>query len=144
MRCTDYLLPLLSCELVAGKNETNLVVENLGCCAGQRVESVVAQHAEIIAKRHACELHAVDYLHRRKGMDVHPRRHLLHRAQNVAIVEGRKSVGQAALNTNFGGTDFPCLKRFLPYLIRSQKIRIRLPWTAAEGAKFAAHETHIG
>ncbi len=60
----DHLLPLFGREFVAGEHEAHVVIENFGGGAGQSVESIVAQHAEIVGQRHAGEFDAVNDLHR--------------------------------------------------------------------------------
>ena len=69
---------------------------------GKRVEPVVFQHQQIFADRHAGQLDAVNHLHRREGVRVHPGRGGLHRAQDVAIVQRRQIARQAALDADFG------------------------------------------
>ncbi len=144
MRGADDLLPLLGGEFVARKHEADVVVENLGGRSRQSVEAIVAQHAQIIFERHAGEFDAVDDLHGRESVNVHAGYGLLYRAQNVAIVERRQAVRQAALNADFGGADFPGFDGLLRDLLEAEEVGVGFARAAAEGAELAADEADIG
>ena len=58
-------------EFVARENVADFIIENFGGSAGQRIEAVIAQHAQVITQRHAGEFDTVDDLHGREGVDVH-------------------------------------------------------------------------
>ena len=122
----------------------DFVVENFGGRAGQRAETVVAQHREIVGERHAGEFDAVDDFHRREGVDVHAGHGSLHRAQNVAIVKRRQTVRQSALNADLGRAELPGFDGLLRDLIRLEKIRVGFARAAAEGAELASHKTDVG
>ncbi len=144
MRGADHLDPLCGGKFVGGQDVANLVVENFGGGAGKRSQSVVAQHGKVVGERHAGEFHAVDDFHRREGVDVHARDGVLDGAENVAIVELGKIVGQAALDADFGGAELPGFHRFLRHLIECEEVSVGLARAAAEGAEFASHETDVG
>jgi hypothetical protein len=114
----DYFDPLLSRELVARKNEAHLIVQNFCCSTGERAQTVIAQHAQVIAQTHAAELHAINDFHRREGMDVHLRNGVLHCPQDVAIVERRQAMRKTALDADFGRAELPGFDRFLGNLIK--------------------------
>ena len=58
-----YRVPLMY-FFYPSPQEANIVVEDFGCCARKSAEPVFAQHAKIIAKRHAREFDAVHDFHR--------------------------------------------------------------------------------
>src|SRR6202034_4766641 len=122
----------------------NLVIENFGGGAGQRSESVVAQHRQIVLERHAGEFDAVDDFHRREGVDVHTRDGVLDGAENVAIVEFGEIVRQASLDADFGGPELPGFDCFLRHLIEREEVGIRFARAAAEGAELASYKTDVG
>src|SRR3979411_114748 len=120
MCSADNLDPLRGGKFVGGEDVANFVVENLGCCAGESAESVIPQHGKIVGKRQAGEFYPVDNLHRRERVDVHAWHSILYRAQNVAVVEGRQSMRQAALDADFGGAESPGFNGFVRHLIEAQ------------------------
>src|SRR2546429_440166 len=77
-------------------------------------------------------------------MDVHARHGIFYGPQNVAIVERRETVRQAALDADFGGAELPGFDGFLRDLVHSQEVCIGFARAAAEGAEFASHEANIG
>src|SRR6266700_6593017 len=121
----------------------DFVVQNLGSCAGQRAQAVIAQHAEIIAQGHAGEFHAIDNFHRRKSMNVHAGNRAFHGTQDVAIIKRRKTTRESALNAYFFGAECPRLDRFIGYLFWFEKVSIRFARTTAERAKLATYKTDI-
>ena len=124
MRGADDFNPLAGRELVARKNEANPVIENFCRGAGQGAQAVIAQHAEIVAQTHTGEFDAINNLHGRKGVNVHLRNGMLHRAQNVAVIKGIQPTRQPALNTHFACTQFPCLHGLFGDLQWIKKVRV--------------------
>src|SRR5580692_7087308 len=76
-------------------------------------------------------------------MDVHLRYSLLHRTQNVAIVELGKIPGEPALNTDLSGPKFPGLDGFLSHFVEGEEVRVGFARSAAKGAELASDETDI-
>ncbi len=122
---------------------THFVIQNFGRRARQRVQSVIAQHRQIVAQGHAGQFDAVDNFHRREGVNVHARHRILHGAQNVAVIKRRQTVRQAALNADFGSAQFPRFFRFASHVFERMKIGVGLSRPAAERAKLASHKADI-
>ena len=131
-------------EFVAGEHEAHVVVENFGGGSGQSVEAVVAQHLQIVRERHAGEFDAVNDLHRRESVNVHAGNGLLYGAQDVAVVERRQSVRQAALDADFGRAQRPGFDRLLRHGLEAVEVAVSFPRAAAEGAELAADKTDVG
>src|SRR5579864_3071476 len=124
MSHADDVFPLRAGQFVTGKHKTYIVIENLRSGAGQRVETVVAQHGEIIVDWHAREFHHIQYFHGREGVNMDARDSSLYCAQNVAIVKRRQAMGQASLNTHFGCSQVPCIYCFFGNLLQAEKVRV--------------------
>ena len=139
----DHLLPLFGGELVAGKHEAHVVIENFRGGTGKSIEAVVAQHLEIIGQRHAGEFDAVDDLHRRESVNVHVGHGCFDRAQDVAVVERRQSVGQPALDADFSRAQRPGFDGFLRHGIEAVEVAVFFARAAAEGAKLASDKTDV-
>ena len=75
---------------------------------------------------------------------MHSGNRCLHRAQNVAVIKRGQSAGQAALDADFGGPDFPSLYGLFSDLLRIEEVSIGLAGAAAEGAEFASDKTDVG
>ena len=121
----------------------DLVVEDFGRGARQRAQTVVAQHRKIVGQRHAGELHAVNNLHRREGMNVHSRHGILHGAKNVAVVELGKIARQAALYADLGGAQIPGFDSLSRHVIQTMEVSVAFPRPAAERTELASHETDV-
>src|SRR4029077_7221970 len=81
--------------------------------------------------------------HGREGVAVHAGQSPLHSTKNVAVIERRKPVRQAALNTNLGGAQIPRFHRFGGDLIRTQEVGVVFARAATESTKFAAHKANV-
>src|SRR5438309_5718648 len=118
----------------------NLVVQDLCSRPRQRSKSRVLQHREVIRKRHAGQLDAVNYFHRRERVDVHPRSRLLDRAKQVAIVIRMQITRQPALHANLARASLPRFDRSSLDLLERMKVSVLLARRSAERAKTTAHE----
>src|SRR5580765_4378782 len=143
VRGPNYFLPLRGRKLVTREHVTDFIIQNFRCGAGQRIESVVTQHREIVAQWHACQFHAVHHLHRRKGVNVHAGYHIFHRTQNVAIVKRRQTVRQTTLDADFGCSQIPGFFRLPSHVFEGMKVGISFPRPTAERAKLASDKTNI-
>src|SRR5581483_7140787 len=122
----------------------HFVVEDFSRSTGQCAEAVIAQHFQIIRQRHSGELNSEHNLHGRKGVNVHLRDGRFHRAEDIAIVKGRKTAGQTALNADFAGAEFPGLNGFFRDLLRLEEVGVGFARASAEGAELATNETDVG
>src|SRR5437868_13222121 len=77
-------------------------------------------------------------------MNMHTRRGYLHSPQNVTIIEGRQTVGQTALNTNFGGAERPGFDCLLRHGLKTMEVAVGFSRTTTEGAKLASDKADIG
>src|SRR5579862_8307173 len=122
----------------------DLVIKDFRSCTRQSAEPVVAQHRQIICEGHARQFNAVNNLHGREGMDVHPRNRILYGAENIAVIELGKIARQTTLYADLGCAQLPGLDRFSRHIVEAMKISVCLARAAAECAEFASHETDIG
>src|SRR5215831_4993771 len=143
MRGGDDVAPLIGRKLVAREDVAHLIVENLRGCSRQSVESVVAQHLEVIGQRHAGKFDTVDNFHRRERVAMHPGNGMLYGAQYVAVIKRRQIVRQASLNADFSGAELPRFASFLRNLIEAEEVGVVLARPSAERAKLAADETDV-
>jgi len=103
-----------------------------------------ARYQQVIADVHAGKFGAVHHLHGREGVGVHLGGGRLHRAQNIAIVHGRKMARQSALDADFGGTPRFGFERLRPNLLGREEIRGLVARSDAEGAELASHKADVG
>ena len=144
VRGADDFDPLCGRKFIGREDVADFVVENFGGGAGQGAQSVVAKHGKVVSDRHSGEFNAIDDFHGRERMDVHLRDGGFDGAENVAIVELRKIAGQAALNADFGGAQFPSFNSLPGHIVERVEISVGLAGTPAEGAEFTSHKTNVG
>ena len=123
---------------------TDLVIQNFGRGSWKCAETVVAQHREIIRQRHAREFDAVGDLHWRERVNVNLRDCILHRSQDVAVVELGQIARKAALDADFSRAQLPSLLCFARHVVKSVEVCVGFSRAPAEGAKLASYKTDIG
>ena len=77
-------------------------------------------------------------------MNVHVGHGCFDRAQDVAVIERRQSVRQAALDADFSRAHRPGFDRLLRHGFEAVEVAVVFARAAAEGAELAADKTNVG
>src|SRR5262249_33557065 len=120
-----------------------LVVEDLGCRAGDRAEAGIAQHADVRLVVHAGAPGAVHDLHWGEGMDVQRGMPRFDRDEDVPVGE-RIHVGvDATLHADFGGAARDRLVHLGEHDVHPVRVGVLLPALALERTEPAVDEADV-
>ena len=131
--------PALGHELARREDLADLVVEDLRRRAGDRAESLVAQHHEVVAQAHAVGLllAEVDLLGRER-VDVQVGQLVLQRAHDLAVPEAVLVGVDAALDADLGGAARDRFVRAPDDVLERAVVGVFLVLVAREAAEAAA------
>ncbi len=145
VRGGDDLDPALGHELARREDLADLVVEDLGRGAGDRAESLVLQHGQVVAQRHAVRLGVTEVdLFGRERMDVKIRQLALDRAHDLSVPEAVLVRVDAPLDADLGCSALDRLARVADDLLERAVVGVVLVLVPREAAEAAADVADVG